>query len=210
MQLTVFTFSIIILLPQQERDWKKENFAGPVPEEIARSKNGRIELVNILGSRRWRHSSEIRSVVFSPDGRRALSGSLNDTLRLWDVESGKELATGKGHAAAIWSVAFSPDGKRALSGSRDKTLKLWDVESMKELGTWTGHAYSVNSVTFSPDGRRALSGSSDHTLKLWDVKTGRQIDSIEVDGGPKSLAIRRDLVLVGNRNTTVTVYRINK
>ncbi|MBI2900485.1 MAG: hypothetical protein HYY17_09885, partial [Planctomycetes bacterium] len=149
------------------------------------------------------------------------SGSGDKTLKLWDVESGREIATWRGHRSDVSSVAFSPDGKRALSGSWDQTLKLWDVESGKEAGTWRGHEAAVNSVAFSPDGKRALSGSGDSTLKLWDVESGREIDSIVVDGGPTSLAVRAcaaeatapasrrrgDLVIVGNANTTVTVYR---
>jgi WD40 repeat protein len=71
------------------------------------------------------HTQEVYAVAFSPDGRRALSGSQDRNVRLWDVETGKELRCFTGHTQEVWSVAFSPDGRRALSGSQDNTLRLW-------------------------------------------------------------------------------------
>jgi WD40 repeat protein len=56
-----------------------------------------------------------------------LSGSLDKTLKLWDVAMGKEIRTFGGHTGFVSSVAFSPDGRSALSGSWDRTLKLWDL-----------------------------------------------------------------------------------
>ena len=67
------------------------------------------------------------SVAFSPDGKQALSGSDDNTLRLWKVNTGKNIRTFSGHSDWVWSVAFSPDGNYALSGSFDKTLRLWDL-----------------------------------------------------------------------------------
>ena len=114
------------------------------------------------------HTSYVWSVAFSPDGRYALSGSNDKTLKLWDVSSGQAVRTFQGHSH-VYSVAFSPDGRYALSGSGDKTLKLWDVLSGQAVRTWKGHTSAVYSVAFSPDGRYALSGSSDQTFKLWDM-----------------------------------------
>src|SRR4051794_14908780 len=67
------------------------------------------------------------SVAFSPDGKTLASGGAS--VKLWDVASGKNTVTLKGHTAAVTSVAFSPDGKTLASGSWDKTVKLWDVAS---------------------------------------------------------------------------------
>jgi WD40 repeat protein len=114
-------------------------------------------------------------VAFSPDGRYALSGSYDNTLKLWKVASGTEIRTFSGHSFAVSSVAFSPDGRYALSGSGDKTLKLWEVASGAEIRTFSGHSSDVLSVAFSPDGRYALSGAPDKTLKLWEVASGAEI-----------------------------------
>jgi len=121
------------------------------------------------------HSSQVTSVAFSPDGKLALSGSEDNSLKLWDVSTGRELRTFNGHSFLVESVAFSPDGKLALSGSWDNSLKLWDVSTGRELRTFNGHSSQVISVAFSPDGKLALSGSVDNSLKLWQVSTGREL-----------------------------------
>jgi predicted NACHT family NTPase len=105
------------------------------------------------------HSGTVNAVAFSPNGKWALSGSDDKTLKLWKVETGREIRTLTGHTDDVYAVAFSPDGKRALSGSGDNTLKLWDTEMGREIRTWTGHIDDVYAVAFSPDGKRALSGS---------------------------------------------------
>ena len=86
------------------------------------------------------HSGGVSSVAIAPDGRTALSGSDDRTLKLWDLATGKELRTFTGHSEDVTSVAIAPDGRTALSGSGDKTLKLWDLASGKELRTFTGHS----------------------------------------------------------------------
>ena len=123
------------------------------------------------------HTFSVKSVVFSPDGRFALSGSADSTLRLWEVAMGKEMRSFTGHTNAVSSVVFSPDGRFALSGSDDKTLRLWNVATGKEIRRFAGHTNSVKSVVFSPDGRFALSGNMDKTLRLWNVATGKEIRS---------------------------------
>ena len=71
------------------------------------------------------HEGMLCSVALSPDGRRALSGGFDRTMRLWDVEVGKQLGSFPGHSELVYHVAFSPDGRRALSSSFDKTIRLW-------------------------------------------------------------------------------------
>jgi serine/threonine protein kinase len=73
------------------------------------------------------HSKPVRSVAFSPDSRRALTGSEDATVRLWDVASGTQLGVFEEHTRAVTSVAFSPGGGYALSGSEDKTIGVWEL-----------------------------------------------------------------------------------
>ena len=118
------------------------------------------------------HTDFIQSVAISGDGRRALSSSFDNTLRLWELESGSCIRILEGHSDFITSVALSGDGRRALSGAHDKTLRLWELESGSCICTLEGHSDCVYSVALSGDGRRALSGSADNTLRLWDLENG--------------------------------------
>jgi WD40 repeat protein len=115
----------------------------------------------------------VNSVAFSPDGKKVLSGSADNTLKMWDIATGKCLKTLSGHSGSVRAVAISPDGKNALSGSSDYTLKLWNIATGKCLKTFTGHSENVMSVSYSPDGKTALSVSWDKTLKLWNIGTGQ-------------------------------------
>ncbi len=113
-----------------------------------------------------------------PDGRRALTGSSDNTARLWDLETGKELRRLVGHTSVVTSVAVLPDGRRALTGSWDHTARLWDLETGQELRSLVGHSAVVSSVAVLADGRRALTGSDDNTARLWDLETGKELRSL--------------------------------
>jgi WD40 repeat protein len=90
-------------------------------------------------------------------------------VKLWDVATGKELRTMKGHFNSIWCVAFHPDGTRLATASFDQTVRLWDIASGLELATLKGHPDRVLGVAFSPDGGRlASAGGKDLTVRLWD------------------------------------------
>jgi len=117
------------------------------------------------------HTKGVSSVAFSADGHWALSGSGDETLKLWDLVTGACLRTFEGHTGGVKSVAISPDGHRALSGSGDDTIKLWDLATGACLRTFVGHTTSVESVAFSPDGRWALSGGYT-SFNLWDLLGG--------------------------------------
>jgi WD40 repeat protein len=108
-------------------------------------------------------------VAFSPDGHRIVSGSADDTLRLWDADTGQQIgAPLTGHTAEVWSTAFSPDGQRIVSGSNDNTLRLWNADTGQSIGQPLGGGRDhVSSVAFGPDGRRIVSGSDDDTVRLW-------------------------------------------
>jgi WD40 repeat protein len=114
-------------------------------------------------------------VAFSLDGQRIVTGSGDQTAKVWDSASGKELLTLKGHGGWVWSVAFSPDGQRIVTGSGDQTAKVWDSASGKELLTLRGHGSPVESVAFSPDGQRVVTGSADNSAKVWDAASPNQV-----------------------------------
>ncbi|MGO8926024.1 MAG: protein kinase domain-containing protein [Limisphaerales bacterium] len=121
------------------------------------------------------HLSGVTSVAFSPDGRRIVTGSFDNTAKMWDAASGEELLTLKGHSGEVRSVAFSPDGQRIVTGSADKTARVWEAANGRELLTLKGHNDQVFSVAFSPDGQRIATGSYDYTAKVWEAASGHEL-----------------------------------
>lgn len=121
------------------------------------------------------HAGAVRAVAFSPDGRTAISGSEDKTLKLWDIFTGRELRTFTGHTDWVQAVVFTPDGGRVISGSNDQTLIVWDVETGAPLRILSGHTDSIYSIAVDATGDRVLSGSADATIALWDTQTGARL-----------------------------------
>ena len=87
------------------------------------------------------------SVAFNTNGTILASGSYDETIKLWNVETKTEIATLEGHSGYVNSVAFNTNGTILASGSFDGTIKLWNVETKTEIATLKGHSYSVMSVS---------------------------------------------------------------
>ena len=85
------------------------------------------------------HYGFVQSVDFSPDGKVLASGGRDNTIHIWDVVTGKEKATLRGHASYVYGVRFSPDGKTLASASWDHTVRLWDPQTGKQTAILTGH-----------------------------------------------------------------------
>ena len=107
-----------------------------------------VQLINTLEG----HTSSVRSVAFSPDGATLVSGSTDNTIRIWRLSDGQLLDTLEGHTSYVLSVAFSPDGSTLASGSADNTIRIWRLSDSPVLDTLEGNAYVVRSIAFSPDG----------------------------------------------------------
>ncbi|MFA7158472.1 MAG: hypothetical protein WC299_04145, partial [Kiritimatiellia bacterium] len=127
----------------------------------------------------------ILSISVTPDGRRAVLGSDDHTMQVWDLESGACLLTLKGHNEAVKSVSVTADGRRAVAAYTEDAfnptalfmksglpLLVWDLESGECLHILKGHSYGVLSVSVTPDGRWAVSGGVDKTLRVWDLENG--------------------------------------
>ncbi len=117
-------------------------------------------------------------LAFSPDGKRLTGVSTDNTVKVWDAESGKELLSIKSRGMR---VAFSPDGKSLAGGLRNE-VKVWDGQMGKELLTCKGHTDRVTSMAFGPDGKRLASASSDNTVKVWDAQTGEELLTLKHTG----------------------------
>jgi WD40 repeat protein len=124
------------------------------------------------------HSDSVLSAAYSSDSRYLVSGSGDNTIKIWEVAKGKELRTLTGHSSGVYSVVYSPDGRYLASGSGDNTIKIWEVAKEKELRTLTGHSSRSLSVVYSPDSRYLASGSIDNTIKIWEVATGKELRTL--------------------------------
>ena len=118
------------------------------------------------------HQGGVNAVAISPDGETIVSGSWDDTLRLWNRQ-GEQLAVLRGHQSSVTAVAISPDGETIVSGSGDNTLRLWNRQG-EQLAVLRGHQDWVTAVAISPDGETIVSGSWDDTLRLWN-RQGEQL-----------------------------------
>ncbi|NEN90225.1 MAG: hypothetical protein F6K48_15425, partial [Okeania sp. SIO3H1] len=132
------------------------------------------------------HDQPVESVSFSPDGQTLASSggylassSGDNTIKLWNLDTGEEIRTLQGHDNYVSSINFSPDSQTLASGSWDKTIKLWNLETGEEIRTLQGHDGYVYSVSFSPDGQTLASGSFDKTIKLWNLETGEEIRTLQ-------------------------------
>jgi hypothetical protein len=106
-------------------------------------------------------------------------------LRIWDVRTGRQILSPKGHTRAITDVVFSPDGLRLASTSQDGTVRIWDASNGRQLFSFKGQAEAFNAVAFSPDGRRLASGSENHTVRVWDTQSGQPV--LALRGPTKSI-----------------------
>ncbi len=145
--------------------------------------------------------------------RYGISGYLDMTLKVWDIETGEELYKLSGHKGYIRTVALTSDGLRAISGSDDNTLKVWDILTGKEIYTLTGHKEQVSAVAITKDGTYAVSGSSDKTLKVWNIKTGKELLTLSGHNDKvTAVALSPDgkRAVSGSEDKTIKVWDIKK
>ncbi|HEV3255347.1 MAG TPA: WD40 repeat domain-containing protein, partial [Gemmataceae bacterium] len=117
----------------------------------------------------------LTTAIFSPDGRKVLSGGQDYTARLWDAATGLPIGPPMRHQNIVASVAFSPDGQRILTGSHDKTARLWDANTGQPLGPPMIHEGQVYVARFSPGGAVIVTGSQGLGAQRWDARSGQPL-----------------------------------
>jgi len=157
---------------------------------------------------RMTHDRDVSFIAFSPDGKQVVSGSWDNTARVWEAFTGREVAR-MTHDNFVVSVAFSPDGKYIVSGSWDKTARVWEMATGNEVARMT-HDGAVVSVAFSPDGKHVVSGSRDNTARVWEVFTGREVARMTHDNLVVSVAFSPDgkYIVSGSWDKTARVWEM--
>ncbi|NJO14411.1 MAG: WD40 repeat domain-containing protein [Thioploca sp.] len=176
-----------------EQEWVVRN---PLPTHLLNTLRG--------------HKKTVYSVDFSPDGKILASGSRDNTVKLWNMETKQEISTLQGHGNSVFSVAISPQGNILASGSKDRTIKLWDLNTNQVIRTWR-HKDGVRVVTFSHDGRILASGSYDGTIKLWEVKSGRLLNTIDAHReGVLAIAFAPDdkIIASGGKEEMIKLWNV--
>jgi WD40 repeat protein len=166
-------------------------------------------------------NASIRCLTISPDGKWVAAGHFDNSkgkkdnnkmvIKIWDLESGKEIRMFRGHTKPVTSVSFSRDGKMLLSSSADKTVRLWDTATGKELKSLAAHTTPVEYAAWTPDGRFVVScGRDDSTMLLWDHTRGTKIlETPEVQNGFLCTAVLPDNsgCITAGRDGVVRLWR---
>ncbi|MBF0554985.1 MAG: hypothetical protein HQK96_10595 [Nitrospirae bacterium] len=152
-----------------------EKFVSYESEKAVAAENRRKILIGFYGSPNFKHSGVIFDLAMSPDRKFLATASGDFTLKLWDLETSRELKTFFGHQGQITVCIFTKDGSGLISGSWDNTLKQWDIKSGEVIRTFSGHKGAVYTCIQTQDGSGLISGSWDNTLKQWDIKSGEVI-----------------------------------
>lgn len=147
-----------------------------------------------------RHIETIWSVVFSPDGKSLVTGSADQSARVWDLATHQQRLL-LDHTSIIRVVAFSHDGKLIATTGEDGATRLWDAQSGKLLQEFIGHTGTIFAVAFTPDDQTLLTAGIDKTARLWNVKTGKELGQFQGHTGKlRAAALSSD----GNRMATAS------
>ncbi|RKZ85723.1 MAG: hypothetical protein DRR19_15955 [Candidatus Parabeggiatoa sp. nov. 1] len=161
-----------------DSDWILSAVLSPNGDYILSGSRKKIRLWRFSGQRMRTFSGRayFHSVRFFPNGEKLVSGSSDNTVQIWEVNSGTRLRTFWGHSESVLSVDISSDASYIVSGSRDNTVRLWEANSGQLLHIFRKPPYDddVNSVTFSRQGHCILSGGDDG-IYLWNTQTKKLI-----------------------------------
>ncbi|GHV96328.1 hypothetical protein AGMMS50293_26480 [Spirochaetia bacterium] len=154
------------------------------------------------------HSEGISSIAFSPDGRYIVSSSWDQSLKVWNIETARELRTFTGINSGAVTVDWSPDTieSRIISGSWDGTITIWDARTAEIIKTFPAHTGAVSSISYNNNGEQIISGGFDGSIKIWD-KNGTFISGFDRYEAPINSVINAGKFIVsGYRDGCMKIW----
>jgi WD40 repeat protein/serine/threonine protein kinase len=121
------------------------------------------------------HPKDVMSIALSSDGATLATGTLDGTVRLWNLVTGENVSDPWRNSGPVQDIAISPDGRKILTGSSDGIVCLWDRGTARLLLKLQAHRERVTTVAFSPDGNLLATGGYDNAAKLWNASSGKQV-----------------------------------
>jgi WD40 repeat protein len=134
------------------------------------------------------HTAEVRGAALLADGKTALTAGWDKTIRVWNLDTAKEIRRFEAVTDKVSCLAVSADGKTVAAGlfadtGGPGTVRLWNLEQGTEIRSMAGHTKQITNVAFSPDGKSLLSSSYDATVRIWDIATGKELKRFGGDVG---------------------------
>jgi WD40 repeat protein len=155
------------------------------------------------------HEDRVLACAISPDGRFAVSASLDRTLRVWDLPFGKEVSVLAGHTDAVTGCAFLDGGRRVVSQSQDGTLRLWDSLG-RERTVLQGHTDWVNAFAVDEERGILYSCSEDFTVRAWDLGTGESRGVIYGTSPFRALTATADGAAAGDEAGNLWLFEFSR
>ncbi len=153
------------------------------------------------------HVAAVNAAVYTPDQRHVITVGVDQTIRIWNAASGKELRTLTGHTGPVMSVASSPDSLVLITGGGDNAIRMWDVPRADPLRILHGHESSIRDVAVSTDGKWAVSFADDLTGRLWSLDDGNATMQLNgMTAAPVAAAVRNDGNQIASGDETGTIY----
>lgn len=126
------------------------------------------------------HSAPVRDILFSGDGNQIVSGSDDNTVRLWSLETLKDEKTFRGHNGSVRSLVLADNDSIILTASKDNRIRQWSIDQYAEVRVLHSHVLDehraeVLSARFSKDGSKIVTASKDRSALTWDSKTGNRL-----------------------------------
>lgn len=157
------------------------------------------------------HNDATKCITLSNNNSFIVTGSYDNTIKIWDIYNHECIKTLKGHTNYINSVKVSADNKFIVSGSADKTAKIWDLEMGECISTLIGHSGIIKSVAISHDNKFVITGSDDNTVRIWDTKSSNCLATlIDHTAEVTSVGISSDssFILTADRNGIIFIWKI--